>query len=165
MTPASGLVSPQPRLRVADAPLLRVAYLRHIGPYHEIGPTFDLLFEHARDQALFRPDTRVLAFFYDNPRLTPPRLCRADCALSLPPQVQPLPPLEVMQTPGGKHAVYEHVGSYEQLSVIWRQLTDQWVPDAGHTCRAGDPPFELYLNSCDDTPPAELRTELWAPIE
>ena len=39
-----------------------------------------------------------------------------------------------------------------------------WLPTSGEKLR-DEPSFEVYLNHPESTPPADLRTEIWVPLE
>jgi AraC family transcriptional regulator len=79
-----------------------------------------------------------------------------------------LPPLseEVrrIKIAGGKWAVTVHRGSYETLWQSWNCTYRDWLPSSGHRPRDAAP-FEIYLDDPRHTPPDELRTEIWIPIE
>jgi AraC family transcriptional regulator len=79
-----------------------------------------------------------------------------------------LPPLcdEVRRVmiPAGRWVVSLHQGSYETLWQLWNRLYRNWLPASGYQLRAASP-FEVYLNRPKQTPPDELRTEIWIPIE
>ncbi len=66
--------------------------------------------------------------------------------------------------PGGRWAVSIHQGSYETLWQSWNRLYRDWLPASGLALRDAAP-FEIYLNDKKETPPEELRTEIWIPIQ
>lgn len=65
--------------------------------------------------------------------------------------------------PGGKWAVTIHRGSYETLWQSWNRTYRDWLPASGFEPR-DHAPFEIYLSNPKQTPPEELRTEIWIPI-
>jgi AraC family transcriptional regulator len=65
---------------------------------------------------------------------------------------------------GGKWAVSIHQGSYETLWQSWNRLYRDWLPTSGHIIREAAP-FEIYCTDKKTTPPAELQTEIWIPIQ
>ena len=66
--------------------------------------------------------------------------------------------------PAGRWIVSLHRGSYETLWQLWNRLYRNWLPASGYRLR-GASPFEVYLNRPKQTPPDELQTEIWIPIE
>lgn len=63
----------------------------------------------------------------------------------------------------GRAAVFLHRGPYDTLHATWRAIYRDWEPASGEALRDA-PPFEVMLNSPDDTPPADLLTEIWIPL-
>ena len=47
---------------------------------------------------------------------------------------------------------------------IYARLFGQWLPHSGRELRS-EPSLEFYLNDPDGTPPEELLTEIYAPLE
>jgi AraC family transcriptional regulator len=63
----------------------------------------------------------------------------------------------------GRHAVFTHLGPYDQLYRSWHAIYHDWLPGCGQTLR-DDPPLELMLSDASVTPAAQLRTEIWIPL-
>ena len=70
----------------------------------------------------------------------------------------------IQEIPAGTYAVAMHHGPYEQLSKTWSELCGQWVPKNGYLLR-DTPSFEIYLNDPRSTPPEQLLTDCYAPVE
>ena len=137
-------------------PELRVAGIRHIGPYHEIGRAFGRLGGIAGKP----PDgAQMIAIFHDDPDTTPADKLRSDAALSLPPAAKAPNGLIEQRIPAGRYAMVLHKGGYEDLPKTWQQLRKEWLPANGH--RAGNPSYEIYLNTPMTTPKPELLTEIY----
>ncbi len=66
------------------------------------------------------------------------------------------------EIPGGKAAAYLHVGPYDQLGVAYETL-QQWMQTNGYMPTGVA--YEFYLNSPQETPPAELQTQLLFPLK
>jgi AraC family transcriptional regulator len=60
---------------------IRVAAVRHIGPYMEVGRSFDILMSWARARQLLRPGARSLGLYYDDPAAVAPTALRSDACL------------------------------------------------------------------------------------
>ncbi len=75
---------------------------------------------------------------------------------------------------GGRHAWQPRVpgrpgvgpprGPDAGLTRPWRGIYRDWLPASGEKLRDA-PPMELCLNDPSTTPPAELLTEIWIPVE
>jgi len=64
----------------------------------------------------------------------------------------------------GRHAVFTHRGPYTALHRTWQAIYRDWLPASGEALQDA-PPMELMLNSPADTPPAQLHTEIWIPLQ
>jgi AraC family transcriptional regulator len=63
----------------------------------------------------------------------------------------------------GRHAVFTHVGPYDTLHRSWQAIYHDWLPASGEVLRRA-PPMEVSIDSPDDVPSADLRTEIWIPL-
>ena len=64
----------------------------------------------------------------------------------------------------GDYAVVTHRGSYDGLGEVYDTLIGSWLPSSGREPGDG-PAFEIYRNSPRDTPPAELVTDVYVPLQ
>jgi len=143
---------------------MRVAFVRHVGPYKEVGPTWQKLCAWAGPRGLFGPQTTFVGLCHDDPEVTPPDKIRYDACLTVGDDVQPEGEVGVQEIPGGDYATTVHHGPYEKLADTYAQLCGQWLPGSGREMRSG-PGFEIYRNSPQDTPPEDLITEVYVPLE
>jgi len=147
-----------------ELPGLRVAALRHIGPYNRISEAFERLGDIAGRAGLIgRPGTQMLGIYHDDPEATPAAELRSDAGLSIPEDAALPKGLEETRIPAGRYAVATHVGPYTGLPDAWSKLMGSWLPETGHRLGSG-PSFEIYRNTPMDTAPADLRTELYIPV-
>lgn len=66
--------------------------------------------------------------------------------------------------PAGRHAVFSHQGSHRQLHKSWGAIYRDWLPHTGYLLRDA-PPFEYFLNDPRWTAEADLRTDIYIPLE
>lgn len=142
---------------------MRVAAIRHIGPYHQIGEAFSRLSEIIGAAGLTGPDTAMLGIYHDDPNCTPTAELRSDAAVVVPEQVTIPDGLTEQRVPAGRYACTTHVGPYEQLGEVWARFVGEWLPQSGHSYGDGLS-YEIYLNDPGQVPPNELRTELYIPL-
>jgi AraC family transcriptional regulator len=148
---------------IIDRPAMRMATLRHIGPYNQISATFGRLCEVAAPAGLFREGALVLAVYHDDPESTPPSELRSDAAILLV-EDTPCPQGLVEQTlPGGAYARYSHIGPYEQLGDVWARFMGEWLPNSGYRMGEGTT-YEIYMNDPEEVPPSEIHTDLYIPV-
>jgi len=142
-------------------PALRLATLRHLGPYQEIGRTFGRL-----DDILTRaglPHRELVGVYYDDPAVTPEDQLRSDAGVLIDEGV-PLPAgLEEQRVPGGRFARAEHAGSYAGLPDAWGEFKRAIAAQTGIANPRGYT-FELYRNTPMDVPEGELRTLLYMSV-
>jgi len=150
-------------VQIRTLPPLRLAGLRHTGPYMDIGPVFDRLFAWAGPRGLLGPATRSFGIYYDDPAAVPAAKLRSDACIALEEALAESGEVKPIALAGGRHAVILHVGPYAELEGAYRWLYATWLPQSG--MEAGDRPcFEEYLNDPRAVPPAALRTEVFLPL-
>jgi AraC family transcriptional regulator len=150
-------------VEIKDMPELRVGTVRHIGPYNQIPKAFERLGEIAGPAGLLRHSSAMLAIYHDDPESTPQDQLRSDAALVVPDGVRLPKGLEEQHIAGGRYARTVHIGPYEQLGDIWARFLGEWIPASGN--RIGDGvSYEIYLNTPEQVPKQELRTELYVPL-
>lgn len=145
---------------ITTQPELRVAGIRHIGPYHEIGGEFARLGSIAGTPPA---GAQMIAIFHDDPETTPADRLRSDAAMTLPAGVRAANGLIEQRLRAGRYASYVHRGSYAELPGAWARLRKEWLPAHGH--RAASPSYEIYLNNPMTTPKTELLTEIFVRLE
>ncbi|HEY1375897.1 MAG TPA: GyrI-like domain-containing protein [Gemmataceae bacterium] len=149
-------------VRIETVPPMRVAFIRHVGPYIGVGPTWGRLFAWAGPRGLTRVP-RMLGLCHDDPDVTPPDKLRYDACLVVDESVRPEGDVGVQDVGGGEYAVATHRGPYEALGQTYARLSGEWLPASGRELRSS-PPFEVYLNSPQTTAPADLLTEIYLPL-
>lgn len=145
--------------RTTILPAMRVAFLRHTGPYKEAGATFQKMMGWAFSKGLFNPQTKVLSISHDDPEVTPADKTRLDCCVTVDEGFTPEGEVAVQTIPGGEYVVLTHRGSYKGLADSYRWLYGDWLSTSGREF-ANRPPFEIYVNNPSDTPEDDLVTEI-----
>jgi AraC family transcriptional regulator len=106
----------------------------------------------------------MIAIYHDDSEVVPLDQLRADAAVAVPGDFAIPNGLEEKRVPAGQFACTLHVGPYEQLGDTWARFMGEWLSASGH--RVGRAPsYEIYLNDPRVTPKAELRAELYIPLE
>jgi AraC family transcriptional regulator len=150
-------------IEIKEMPGMRVACVRHVGPYNEIGKAFDRLGPVVGPAGLFQqPGAAMIAIFHDDPDKTPPAELRSDAAVVVSENVQLPAGVTEGRIPAGRYACTLHKGTYEKLPEAWAQFKRE-LSAAGHRPAPGVS-FEIYVNNPMTTAKEQLRTELYVPI-
>lgn len=148
-------------VRIETLAAIRVARIRHVGPYEEIGPCFERLFGWAADSG--SGIGRVLSLSYDNPDTTRAEELRSDACIEVQGAVAPRDGIVLETVGGGRYAIHAYRGPYRGLRKAYRRLFEAWLPGSGE--EADDRPcMEIYRNSPLDTPAVQLVTEICLPL-
>jgi AraC family transcriptional regulator len=153
-----------PPVEIKDLPPTRVVFLRHVGPYGEVGATWQKLMMWAGMRGLLGPAMRMIGICYDDPDVTPPDKVRYEAAVVVSRPVEPQGEFGVQEIPGGRYAVATHRGPYSNLSGTYQKIFGGWLPRSGQQLR-DIPAFEQYLNSPRDTRPEDLLTLIHVPLQ
>ena len=148
---------------VREEPVRRLAGLPHTGPYPEVGPVFQQVWQALVAGGAAGQVGPGVMVAYSDPDSTPPAELQSFAGVELPGGLACPAGLEDRQLAGGRHAVLEMTGPYEGLAAAWGWLYGPWMAETGER-PAMAPAFEVYLNDPGSTPPEALRTDIFAPL-
>jgi AraC family transcriptional regulator len=151
--------------RLVDREPLRVAFVRHTGPYDQVGIAWQQLCGWAGPLGLLGPESTMLGVSHDDPDVTPPEKLRYDACIPVGEDVEPAGNVGVQTVAGGRYAKTTHVGPYAGLALTYGLLCGQWLPAQDLEPAADRPALEFYLDDPETTPEAELRTEIYMPVK
>lgn len=143
---------------------MRVAFMRHVGPYGEVGKTWEQFLTIMGKDGYLGDNPMMFGICHDDPEVTPPAKIRYDACLTVGEDFEPRGEIGVQTVAGGEYAMTTHTGSYNQLGRTYSEFLGQWLPRSGYELR-DDPCFEVYLNDPHSTPPEELLTDIYAPLQ
>jgi len=149
--------------RVVRMPAKRAAFLRHTGPYDEVGGTWSRLFTLAGAARLLGPGMEFFGIAHDDPEITDPEKLRYDAALKVGPGFTPQGELGVQELPEREYAVARHVGPYSSLGDCYARLCGGWLAQSGRE-PASAPAVEYYRNDPRSTHPEKLVTDIFVPL-
>ncbi len=159
-----GADGPPPDVRIRTIEPIRVAFVRHVGPYDEVAPAWQQLMAWAGRRGLLGPNAAALGIVHDDPDVTAGGKIRYDACLVVDHRCRGEGNVGVQEIRGGEYAVTTHCGPYGRPGETYARLCGRWLPDSGRRC-ASAPAFEVYRNSIRDTAPEELRTDIHLPLE
>jgi len=143
---------------------MRVAFMRHVGPYQEVGKTWEQFLTIMGKDGYLGGNPMMLGICHDDPEVTPPAKIRYDACLTVDDDFQPSGEIGVQTVAGGEYAMTTHTGPYSQLGRTYSEFLGQWLPRSGRQLR-NSPCFEVYVNDPQSTPPEELLTDIYAPLQ
>lgn len=152
------------QVTIKTVPAMRAVTIGHTGPYMQIGKAFDLLYGWLAARNLMAPGMRPMGIYYDDPDAVAEDRLRSRAGVVLRQPVAVEPPVEVADIVAGTYAVLRHKGPYADMKAAYRWLYGTWLVQSDR--EAGDAPvFEEYLNNPRVTPPTELLTDIYLPLE
>lgn len=143
---------------------MRVAFVRHIGPYNECGEAWDKLCPRLGKEGLLGPGAEYIGLCHDDPDVTPPERLRYDACVIVAEDYVPQGEIGVQTISGGEYAVTTHFGPYDSLGETYARLMGQWVPRSGRELRSA-PGLEFYLSDPENTDPQDCVTDIYAPLQ
>ena len=152
-----------PAVELKSFPPQRMVFLRHRGPYAEVGSTWGRLAMWAGQRGLFGPAARFIGIAWDDPQITPADKLRYDAAITIDRPVTAEGDIGVGEIAGGEYATVTHQGPYEELGRAYQAIMGAWLPASGRDLR-DVPCFELYVNTPQTTAPKDLLTVLHIPV-
>ena len=157
--------SASPRLaRVERLRPLRVAFIRHVGPYEAVTPVFNRLSEWVAARQQEPTPLMWIGVPHDHPGVTPPDKLRFDCCVMISGDVAPAGEIGVREIGGDLYATTTHYGAFDGLVETYGWLGGHFIPSAGLMPRPA-PAIEIYLTNPEATPPAQLLTDILLPVE
>jgi AraC family transcriptional regulator len=153
------------QVEVKDMPEFLVAYVRHIGPYHEIGPAFEKITKWALARDLFSlPDTRILAVYHDDPKITEEGKLRTSACVTMPQGAEIDGEVGEMTVPGGKFAVGRFEVLPDGFKEAWDTMMGGWLPESGYqpddrNC------YEVYHQTPDRHPQQKFVLDICVPVK
>jgi len=150
-------------VEILQRPELRVASVRHVGPYNQITAAFERLGELVAKSSLTPEPGGLIAVFHDDPDAAPSAELRSDAGIVIPSGVALPPELTEHRLPAGRYARTTHIGPYELLGDAWARFIGEWLPASGHELGPGVS-YEMYRNTPLEVPRDKLHTELYLPL-
>ncbi|MGX9354971.1 AraC family transcriptional regulator [Roseobacteraceae bacterium S113] len=150
-------------IQVTERAPLRMAALPHTGAYPQIGRAFEEVAAVFSARNLWPHSQGMVAVFYDDPSHVDEAVLRSHAGVCVDPAFTIPEALEEVVLPGGSHAELLYTGPYTGLQNAYHDLYGRWLPQSAREPGASAP-YEIYLNSPQDTAPEELLTRICAPL-
>ncbi|WP_371324449.1 AraC family transcriptional regulator [Dechloromonas sp. ZY10] len=166
----SGVNHPTPTefpmpVTLATLPPVRIAYLRHIGPY---GPSVEAFWRQAFFPWMHANDLAGRVCYgigHDDPGITAPENCRYDAGVEIAADATPGSPAGVALLPGGRYALADYRGTGAGIGRAWSEFMRDWLPNSGLQIDSR-PFFERYPINPDYNPATgEFNCQLCIPVK
>lgn len=120
-------------VEIRTLPALRLAYLRHTGPYGApgISQTWERLGAWCEARGLMQPRPKFYGISHDDPGATPAAQCRYDACVPVDAAFAPQGDVGVQPFAGGRYACARFTGPGRQIGAVWEWLYGQWLPASG----------------------------------
>jgi len=155
---------PAMHVRLVDFPEVKVAYMRHIGPY---GPSIGRFWREQFApwlQATGLAGAQCYGLGLDDPAVTPAERCRYDACVELPDGFVPDGRANLATLPGGRYAVTTFTGNPMTIGDAWVEFFRDWLPKSGFRCDAR-PCFEYYPRRVEQgVPPDAFTCDICIPV-
>jgi AraC family transcriptional regulator len=151
-------------VRIERLEPLHVAFVRHVGPYNQVQAAWEKLCMRLGREGRLDAGAKFIGVCYDDPEVTPPEKVRYDACVTVDEDFIPAEEVGVQTLADGEYAVVTHAGPYDALGQTYAKLFGQWLPHSGRELRS-QPSLEFYLNDPESTEPADLLTDIYAPLE
>lgn len=152
------------KVEITKLPPLRVAFIRHTGPYSECAKVWEKLMAWAGHEGLVGPDAKFFGLSHDDPEVTPPEKLRYDACVTVNDSFEPAGDIGVQTIPGGEFAMTTHVGPYDGFVTTYAWLFGRGIPSLGRE-PALAPCLEFYLNNPESTDPEDLITDIYVRLK
>jgi len=142
---------------------LRVAYLRHVGPYEDTNQTWiDLMARLSADKQI-RKRSVFIGMGHDNPSVTPAAALRYDACITVDEDYEPKKPVELQTIAGGDHAVVKNC-PVEKIKDAFEFLYGKWLARSSRELRPA-PGFLVLVGARDTVAPRKQRVDIYMPLQ
>jgi AraC family transcriptional regulator len=142
---------------------MRVAYLRHVGPYENVKQTwFDLMARLSGDKQV-RKHSVFIGMGRDNPSVTPALELRYDACITVEEEYKPRKPVKAQTIVGGDYAVAKNcpVG---KIKDAFQYLYGKWLARSLRELRPA-PSFMVFVRARDRVAPGKQRVDIYMPLQ
>jgi AraC family transcriptional regulator len=143
---------------------MRLAVIAHRGDYMKVGEAFEMAFTTLAARGLGPQIGQMIGVYLDDPSAVPLDALRSFAGAEILGNADIRAPLEALEIEGGTFAVLTYKGHYSGLAKAYAYLFGEWLPASGKVPR-DSPPFEVYLNTPQDTAVEDLVTLIYAPLQ
>jgi len=152
------------KIVVKEMPELKLAYIKHVGDFNQIGLVYEKLMKWAGPKGLLgSPDFRTVTVYHDDPKVTDISKVRQSACITIDDKVKVEGEVGKLTVSKGKYAVGRFEISVTEFENAWNSMC-VWVADSGFKTRDGDY-YELYHNDHMEHPEQKFILDICIPVE
>lgn len=153
------------QVTLTTLPAVRIAYLRHIGPYdQQIGQFWREQF-FPWQQANGLGNRPCYGIGHDDPTIGDAQRLRYDACVEVPEDFIPRGLAGIANLPGGRYAQVRYRGNGSDIGHVWTELLRAWLPQSGQQIDSR-PCFEYYpADTYYDPQSGEFECLICVPVK
>lgn len=155
-------------VNVQEFPEMKVAYVRHIGPYAGDGKLFEglinKLMKWAVTRGLLNEKTQLMSVYHDNPDITDESKLRLSMCINIPDNTSVDGDIGMMMLEGGAYAVGRFELGEKDYENAWKMMYAGWLPESGYQPE-DKPAFEIYRNDPRNHPEGKSIVDICVPVK
>lgn len=151
------------KVEIKKLPNMKVAYVRHIGPYMKCEKAWGKLITWAHVEGLINDQTVYIGICHDDPEVTEADKIRFDAAISPIKDSKAEGEVGIKEIKEDICAMAVHKGPYEDLYKTYAYICGKWAVEQNVEIRSV-PSIEIYKNDPHNTLKENLITEVYVPI-
>jgi len=151
--------------KVKEMPEMNIVYIRHRGPYNQVGDAIRKIMKWCTARDLIRfPETKILTVYHDDPDITQKEKLRSDACVTIPRGTKTEGEVGTYVIPGGKFAVASVEITADEFGDAWDKLVGDWIPEHGYQsderlC------YEIGLNDPKQHPEGKFIVDICEPVK
>ena len=142
---------------------LRVAYLRHVGPYEQVNQTWIDLTARLTAEKQIRKGSLFIGIGHDDPNVIPAEALRYDACITVEAAYEPKTPVALQTIVGGDYAVAKNCPVGE-IREAFQFLFGKWVARSSRELRPA-PSFIVNVDARDAVAPMNRRVDIYLPLQ
>ncbi len=152
------------KIEAKEMPELRLAYVKHLGEFNQIGKAYEKLMKWAGPKGLLSsPEMKTVTVYHDDPKVTEMSKVRQSACITIDTPVKFSGEVGEMIIKKGKYAVGRFEISVTEFEMAWDSMC-VWVAENGYTNRDGEY-YELYHNDHREHPEQKFILDICVPVE
>lgn len=151
-------------INVKEMPEMRAIYVRHIGPFNQIGQAYEKIFKWAAPRGLFTPNvSKSATITHDDPSVTELDKVRQSACIIVEEDVKVDGEIGKLTIPGGKYVVGNFELGFDEFEKAWNTMCN-WFTESGY--QQGDGcTYELYHNDYTTHPQKKHIVDICIPVK